>query len=409
MNPFAPLRLHSLLLTLGLAQILAAGGVTCRAQNIVPFERDGKITPPLRLTERRFDELISPAIRLGPVTNQVAAQPILDRLSRHVEQFLDGAPWMPFQQTLGISGYETTFAHPDDSFFALALASAVLPEPTARRLRAWFISMLAVAPPYREDGWEFSAGRPRETHEIPDSLRRSGRGRATSLFGVYALWAYVHYAGDTNAGRTHWPAVQQRASALLHQEYRFNLTNTSSGLAEAQRLNGDLAGMIGLIRLARLNGDTRTEKDARVRGRQLLELRLNLDRVNSALLEPSRAATRSLHNARLARLLHLCPELGAALAAETEGCAVANLQAFRLRRNAWFLAYGDRLIGGENYTNPIHFPQALFAGAAFIEQLPAAELQACLDIPWCAGDMTFVEKCVLTIWAIQGRPWTQLP
>jgi hypothetical protein len=78
--------------------------------------------------------------------------------------------------------------------------------------------------------------------------------------------------------------------------------------------------------------------------------------------------------------------------------AAARLQAFRGERNGWFMAFGDRLVGGENYTNPAHFSRALFAGAALIEQLPPDQLAGFIDVPWCKGDFYFIEKCALALW-----------
>ena len=55
------------------------------------------------------------------------------------------------------------------------------------------------------------------------------------------------------------------------------------------------------------------------------------------------------------------------------------------------------MIGGENYTNPLHFSRALFAGAVFIEQLPPEEIASFVDVPWCKGDFYFIETCALAL------------
>jgi len=141
----------------------------------------------------------------------------------------------------------------------------------------------------------------------------------------------------------------------------------------------------------------------------LTELRVNLDRVNPHILEKSDAATKKLHNSKLARYCGLVPEVGAALRALSEGRAAARLKEFREERNGWYLAFGDRMIGGENYTNPLHFPRALFAGAALVEELPAASRLTFIDVPWCPGDFYFVEKCVWALWASADRPWAKIP
>jgi hypothetical protein len=139
-----------------------------------------------------------------------------------------------------------------------------------------------------------------------------------------------------------------------------------------------------------------------------MELRVNLERVNPHLLEKSNLASKGLHNARLARYCDLVPEVGAAVAKLSADCGSRNLKTFREERNGWFLALGDRLIGGENYTNPAHFPRSVFVGATFVEQIPSEQLLAFIDVPWCQGDFYFIEKCVFALWASEGRQWIDL-
>jgi hypothetical protein len=103
------------------------------------------------------------------------------------------------------------------------------------------------------------------------------------------------------------------------------------------------------------------------------------------------------------------PEVGAALSKWSAGCGPTRLKRFREERNGWYLAFGERMVGGENYSNPLHFSRSLFAGAAFVEQLDADQLLAFVDVPWCQGDFYFMEKCASALWACAGRPWTNLP
>jgi hypothetical protein len=109
------------------------------------------------------------------------------------------------------------------------------------------------------------------------------------------------------------------------------------------------------------------------------------------------------HAAKLARYYGLVPEVGAALAKHTAGAAAKRLAAFRESCPGWWLAAGDRLIGGENYCSPPHLVRALFAGAAQVERVPAADLSGWVDVPWCAADLYFIEKAALALRAGQTR------
>jgi hypothetical protein len=379
---------------------------SARAQNIVDRTTREFTANPVRLTDMDVSEFIFKLPRFtGRTTNRESWQ-IAAKLEAHVGQFLKGAPWMPFHHTLGISGYEIQFRHPDEMFFALALAMPWLSESTAGEVRRLLQRELTASPPYGERGFDYGSGRPRESYDVPKTLRVSGPGAAKSAFGIYAFWAYCQYGHDAQAGAAHWASVRTRAQPLLERDYPWR--NTDSAKDDAEKLNGDLAGLIALVRLARLNHDDRTEEQARRRGLELFQLRVNLDRVNPHLVQSSGAATKRLHHHGLTRFEDLVPEVGEALARFTANCAAANLKAFREERNGWFLAFGDRLIGGENYTNPLHFPRAVFAGAALVEQLPAEQLATFVDVPWCKGDFFFIEKCALALWALDGRPWTRL-
>src|SRR5262249_42928959 len=130
---------------------------------------------------------------------------------------------------------------------------------------------------------------------------------------------------------------------------------------------------------------------------RLLELRVNLERTNDHLIEKTRTLNRTLHVSKLARYCDLAPEIGQTIARLSENCGASRLAAFREMRNGWFMAYGDRYIGGENYPSPPHLSQALFVGAACIENLPADQLAGFVDVPWCQGDFAFMEKCALAL------------
>jgi hypothetical protein len=378
------------------------------SQNIVELTASQFTANPVRLTDTDVSELFVTSPRFPTQFGSAEARRVAAKLEAHIMELLDGAPWRPFHQTLGISGYEVYFAHPDELFLALSLALPCLSRNTAGRVKQFLEAELDTHPPYAEPGYDPLAGRLRESYDVPSSLRVSGRGQAGSALGVYSFWAWCHYAGRKADAATHWNAIRARTQPLLASDGIFNFQRTNFTKGEAQKLNGDLAGLIGLVRLARWNNDQATEQQALRRGHELIEWRVNLERTNPFLLEKSDAATKKLHNARLSRYGDLVPEVGEALARFSAGCGARNLRVFREARNGWFLAFGDRLIGGENYTNPAHFPRSLFAGATLIEQLPGDQLLTFIDVPWCKADLYFIERCALALWAEAGRSWKAL-
>ena len=62
----------------------------------------------------------------------------------------------------------------------------------------------------------------------------------------------------------------------------------------------------------------------------------------------------------LPRWQRLVPELGSVLAAHTGGLAAQRVKIVRESMPTWWIARGDRLSGGENYTTPLHVARSLF-------------------------------------------------
>jgi hypothetical protein len=375
------------------------------AQNVAEDAGVSKSAPPTRLGDGDLEALLEagPVPRL-PEKPESAFARVSARLSAHLLEFLDGFPYRPYQHTLGISGTETYFDHPDRMFYSLSLALPVLPPPDRERVRRFLKARLEGSPPYTVEGFEPSVGRARESYQVPKAQRARSRARARSAFGVYAFWAYARYGEDEEARSSHWGRIKDRIEPLLREEYRFDIQKTTYSDDEAEKLNGDLAGLIAMVRLARANQDAPMEKSARSRALALLELRVNLDRVNAHVLERTSSTSAHLHASKLARYCDLVEPVGRALDRYTEGCAALRLGGFRQSRPAWYLAYGDRMIGGENYTNPPHFSHALFSGAALVEGIEARRLLDWVDVPWCRGDFYFIEKCAQALWSAARVP-----
>jgi hypothetical protein len=382
------------------------------AQNIVESTTAEFTANPVGLTDMDVSEFFGKVPAYGGQQRTEKPTPDLLRVRRELEAevdaFVAGAPWRPFHHTLGISGYETEFAHPDEVFLVLSLVLPWLAGERAERVKDWLKFELVAHPPFGQAGYFFRDGRARERYEVPAALLPAGQAKAASALGLYSFWQYVQATGEREALISRWTEVTNRAAPLLEMTYEFDLERKPSARGEPERLNGDLAGLLGLARMARLRGDALLERRARARGRELLELRVNLERVSPKLLEHSKAASKRLHNVHLARFNLLVPEVAQAVAHGSADCAVRNLRVFREERNGWFMAFGDRLIGGENYTNPLSLPRAQFVGAALIERLPSETLAGFLDVPWCAADLSWLEKAVWVLWTAAGQPWTTL-
>jgi hypothetical protein len=399
-EPFiATFRQPSLIL---LALLLIFFFTKTSAQNIVDEASTILAANPAKITETDFSEFILyQASHKMPASAK--ARRISEKLEAHVIEFLDGFPWKPFQHPIGISGYEIYFEHPAHVFYSLSLACPYLSAGTSSRAKSILSALLTNNPRWSAEGFERSAGTPRESYDVPPDLRLKGRTPMQSAFGVYAFWCYCNAFDDAAAARRNWSGIRDRMQPLLATKYKFEIRKRDYNHDEAETLNGDLAGLLGLSRLAKLANDSETEKQALAKARELLQLRVDFERVNPRIIEKSDASSKHLHYYKLSRFCDLTFETAEAIRKLSDGCAAGRLRTFREERNGWFIAYGDRFIGGENYTSPPHLARALFTGAALIEELPPDELFGFVDVPWCKGDLFFIEKCVYALWADAGR------
>jgi len=375
------------------------------AQNLVDDNPAGRKAEPIRLTAQDVEAMLAETPDFARPPASAEAKRVAAKLDAHVAEFLAGFPWKAFHNTLGISGYEAYFNHPDEMFYALSTALPCLKPETAAAVKKFLAEQLANNPPYAVNGFDNRAGNAREAYDVPDDIRIAGPAKARGTLGVYAFWAYCFWSQDAAAARAHWAAVKQRMAPLLAGPYAFDIASTKYANDEAERLSADLAGLVGLARLARMNGDAAAEAQAKAKALELLTLRVNLERTNPNILEPTKSASKHLHNSKLARYSCLVPEVARAVDRLSDSLARERMKDFREARNAWHMAFAERLTGGENYVSPPHMGRAIMTAGTFIENLPGEKLLSFVDIPWCKGDFYFVEKCAYALWADAGKTW----
>src|SRR6266850_7438425 len=177
--------------------ILAICFDTAPAQNIVEGNSTNLTANPVTLTGTDASEFFFKAADFQKAALSISKDdPLLGKLNAHVAELLEGAPWMPFHHTLGISGYETYFDHPDEYFYALSIAVPFLHTNLAENITRVLERMAVETPPFAKDGFARRLGRARESYDVPADLRRLGKGSASSLFGVYAWWSYCFYISN---------------------------------------------------------------------------------------------------------------------------------------------------------------------------------------------------------------------
>jgi hypothetical protein len=371
--------------------------VGASAQNIV--ENDAApVVAQRRLEAAELNLLDAPLV--VPVAAKVP-QGEAAELRARVDELISGWPWLPFFHQLGISGSETHFGHADELFHALSAAIPWTEPAQAGRIKEFLAARLREIPPYAVAGFAPNAGQARERYDVSGQLRARQPAEARDLWGVYAYFEYVTATGDRASVPAHWPAIRQRIAPVLEKACAFDARGTSYRHDESERLNGDLAGLYAAIHLSRLANDPAIAEAAKMRAGELMQLRLDLERLNPRIMEPTDVATKSLHHAKLGRYLHL-PEPMLVLLRHDQ-TAAKRIRPFREARPGWWMAFGDRFIGGENYTTSPDFARAVFIAATQLEPCPPEMSAKWIDVPWCKADLYFIERLAMFLQSAAGK------
>ena len=105
-----------------------------------------------------------------------------------------------------------------------------------------------------------------------------------------------------------------------------------------------------------------------------------------------RIQSRRGHYAKLPRYAALVPEIGRILAEHAGDKLRENLGDINRELPVWFQAFGERLVGGENYISPPCVGQDIFLAMAYSGHGSRQELARYLDQPLCRADLAYIAK-----------------
>jgi hypothetical protein len=232
-----------------------------------------------------------------------------------------------------------------------------------------------------------SAGTRREYYDLSPPLLADRSVRPPSQAAphdLYALWAYTHYQGRWDRVLPLLPRIHERVQNELAEPAAIDWTSADAD--SIARLNGRIAGLVASVRLLEKAKEPPALEDIRQRLAQLVTERVHLERADSRL------QTRIGHHARIPRYENLVPELCRILADFAGDALERNARDLNRELPVWYQAWGERLIGGENYCSPPHLSRGLLAVLADGLQWEPDQLCRYLDQPWCRGDLYYVEK-----------------
>jgi hypothetical protein len=313
------------------------------------------------------------------------ARRLRQRLEAAIAELRDG-PWAPWIVQLGISGEERHFVRSAETMQTVALALPHLPPAARAQAVEYLDGLFASGVPLRRPSWE-ATGKRREPHELaPEVLARVARAAppAAELADLYALWAYAHYADRWEKVLGQGDAIRGRLAEALDRPLAFRPDGLGGNAVEW--LNGQLAGTLAAARIMARAGRAADTERAWQRLAELATERVHFERADGRL------QSRREHHARIPRYLGLTPETASLLARHAGQPLRANLADLDRQLPVWHHAWGERLIGGENYISPPHLARALFLASAYGLRPPPADQARRLDHPWCRADLYCIEK-----------------
>jgi outer membrane protein assembly factor BamB len=322
----------------------------------------------------------------SPLAKQLRA-----RLDAEVLELVDSWPWAPFVVELGISGEEEHFRRTSLTVQIVSLALPHLSNPVRHKATAWLDQMFDWGVPLSKPVCE-SKGRRRELYTLGPGMtefaNRPSKYRA-GIEDIYALWAYAHYADRWDRVLRLVPDVKRVCESFLDEDFHFSHDGTND---DAEHLNARIAGLLAGIKILVRAGESTTVEDAKKRLAEMVTERIHHERADSWLIRPTKVASKGLHQAKVPRYVGLVPEVAGMLSEFAPEKLSANVRALMVGLPLWYQAFGERMIGGENYISPPHLARGLFVVAADGGVIDSEQLASKLDQPWCKADLYYIEK-----------------
>lgn len=330
-----------------------------------------------------------------PVTVQRADSPLAQalrlRLEQEVTELVDEGPWAPFVVEIGISGEERHFDRTAEVMQDICQALPHL-RPQIRARAVEFLDAL----------WDDGAllrkpalgprGKRREPYDLGPEMKRYASDRdktPATIEDLYAVWAYAHYAGRWDQVTREIDAVADLFDDFVRRGGEFEHDGIDD---EAEHLNRQIAGVLAAAQVFQHADRNDRASQALAILAQLATERVHHERADTWLIRSTKVASKGLHQAKVPRYLGWTPEIGQLLSQYAPESLGRNVGALQRGLPLWYQAYGERMIGGENYISPPHLSRAIFAALAEGCRGSAEELAAKLDQPWCQADLYYVEK-----------------
>jgi outer membrane protein assembly factor BamB len=344
-----------------------------------------------KITDEEIDAIVWEAMRLGPARDDPQIVKVRDELAHAVEELVS-TDWRPllFPAAKAPAEAYRFFTEPTETLYTLALAYPHLPSGVQEKVKARVAKMSAPGGPL--DGptgrktYDAGTGTVRSLYDPPPekTVRVANDFLRSDTARLYPLWLWAHATGDWAKLKADWPRIRNSVS-----------DKPADNKSEPDCGNGRVAGLIAACRIARALRDGESVNALLPKTRQAIRERLVYE------FSHTEGGVITAHGSRtiFGRWRHLTPEVARLCSTYTLPTQRHLMDVYvDHHRPTWWLAWNVELMWRNEA--PMSFPtmaQEVFAARAMILGEKPEDLQKCLDIPWCRGDETYVQKLALLL------------
>ncbi|MGM0491157.1 MAG: PQQ-binding-like beta-propeller repeat protein [Planctomycetota bacterium] len=322
-------------------------------------------------------------------------QKVRKRLDAEIQELVRGQhdrEWAPLVIQLGIGREERHYWRTAETMQIVGLALPHLSKSIREEAIAYLDRLWGRGCPLKM-AVHAADGERREPFELGPNMKQYAAAAPdyrSQIADLYAVWAYAHYANR-------WKSVLAEIESVktIFDQFVANLPPFDPDDMEndaSQQLNRHIGGLMAGVRILERAGDSECRERALDLLARRVTIRVHHERSDHRLVRPTKGQGRGIHRAKVPRYVDLVPELSRILHDFASQSLARHVSDLRVGLPVWSHAYGERMIGGENYTSPPHLSRGLFAIWADGCDAPAKALAKHLDQPWCHADLYYIEK-----------------
>jgi len=301
------------------------------------------------------------------------------------------------------------FHDPADVFLSLSIALPYLSPGLQDQVRDYLAQEWQQYNPLTTRRYPLAEGARRELYPIgpeglADAYDRGGDRTPDALEILYTVWAYAYYADRWDVVEDNWSTIQDLVTSAISPGNPDTLLSNPNQ-AQLGSVNRRTSALVAYVRMAQHMNDTDAYNWGLDAATRSLAARIEHEEVNrpdvgewySSGTGGKFVYREGSHNTWIPRYRDLIPEIGAALRVYAAADLTNQLVYLQTVHPTGYLAWGPQVFAGEVSSN---FPQHavdIFTAQAMMLGASAEELRYYLDVPWCRGDLFYIQKLVYAI------------